>query len=184
MPKHRGQKKKAKMREEGGEEDVEKANHQGADISEIRSFVTIEPETIGSVIREGEYEEIELAVDSGATETVVSEDMLQSIRTQEGVASRRGVKYEVANGVRIDNEGEKKMVVTTEKGVMRNITAQVCDVSKPLRGVAKMMRAGHRVVFDEEGSYIEDKTTKETMWLESKNGMFMLKVWAKQASGF
>ena len=184
MPKHHGRKKKAKVREEGGAEDVEDESHRNVGVSEIRSFVTIEPETIGSVIREGEYEEIELAVDSGATETVVSEDMLQSIRTQEGVASRRGVKYEEANGVRIDNEGEKKMVVTTEEGVMRNISAQVCDVSKPLLSVAKMMRAGHRVAFDEEGSYIEDMTTKETMWLESKNGMFMLKVWAKQASGF
>ena len=46
-----------------------------------------------------------------------------------------------------------------------------------------MIKSGHKVVFDEEASYIEDKQTHERMWLEMKGGMFMLKVWA-QASTF
>ena len=34
---------------------------------------------------------------------------------------------------------------------MRKLTAQVADVSQPLLAVRGMTKAGHRVVFDEEG---------------------------------
>ena len=40
-----------------------------------------------------------------------------------------------------------------------------------------MAKAGNRVVFDEDGSYIEDKNTGERMWLKEKDGMYMLKLW-------
>ena len=56
------------------------------------------------------WEELELAVDSGATENVVSEDMLQSVEMKEGLAAKRGVEYEVANGTRIPNLGEKRFI--------------------------------------------------------------------------
>ena len=59
----------------------------------------------------------------------------------------------------------------------RNITAQVCDVNKALMSVKKLVAAGNRVVFDQEGSFIEDKATKEKMWLREENGMYMLKLW-------
>ena len=68
----------------------------------------------------------------------------------------RGVQYEVANGVQIPNLGERKLVGVTEEGVERKLTAPMCDVNKTLMGVRKFAKAGNRVVFDEEGSYIED----------------------------
>ena len=52
------------------------------------------------------WEVLEMAVDSGATETVIGEDMVNAVATQEGPAMRRGVEYEVANGIRIPNLGE------------------------------------------------------------------------------
>ena len=39
-----------------------------------------------------EWEEIEMAVDSGASESVVSEDMLNGIETVEGQAKKMGVQ--------------------------------------------------------------------------------------------
>ena len=75
---------------------------------ELKIFRTIEPEGVNELEDKGEWEEIELAVDSGATETVVGEGDLLSIELKEGAASRRGTEYEVANGVRIPNLGEKK----------------------------------------------------------------------------
>ena len=121
-----------------------------------------------------------MAVDSGATETVVNEEMIESIETKAGPASKRGVLYEVANGVRIPNLGEKKFVAVSEGGTARNITAQVCDVNKALLSVRKVMKAGNRVVFDEEGSYIEDKETSEKIWLREEQGMFMVKMWVRK----
>ena len=52
-------------------------------------------------------------VDSGASETVVNEDMIQSVETKEGKAYKNGVCYEVANGIRIPNLGEKRFFGTS-----------------------------------------------------------------------
>ena len=75
---------------------------------------------------------------------------------KDGPASKRGVKYEGANGVRIPNLGEKKFVGISEESVSRGLTAQVCDVNKVLLSVRKVVAAGNRVIFDDEGSFIED----------------------------
>jgi hypothetical protein len=47
--------------------------------------------------------------------------------------------------------------------------------------VKKIIAAGNRVVFDEEGSFIEDKSTGERMWMKDEGGMFMLKMWVKSS---
>ena len=132
----------------------------------------------------GEWEELNFAVDSGATETVVNEDNVKTIQTTEGPAARAGVKHSVANGITVDNEGEKKMVMSSVEGVNRLMTAQVTEVNKPLLSVSKMVKAGNTVVFSQEGSYIYDGYTGEVMNLEERKGMHMLKVWVKPSSGF
>jgi hypothetical protein len=140
----------------------------------------VENGALRNINKESEWEEIELAVDSGATETVMGEDMLECVDVKEGRASKAGVEYEVANGDKIPNLGEKKFVGHSEEGVMRGITAQVCDVNKALLSVKRMMTAGNRVVFDEDGSFIEDKATKEKMWLKEDKGLFVVKLWVKK----
>ena len=119
-------------------------------------------------------------MDSGATETVVNEQMLESVETKEGPASRRGVEYEVANGVRIPNLGEKRFTGVSEEGKTRQITAQVCDVNKALLSVNKVVGAGNRVVFEQEGAYIEDRASGGKMWMREENGMYMLRMWVKK----
>ena len=126
---------------------------------------------------------MEFAVDSGASETVVNEEMLPDVEVKEGPASKRGVEYEVANGEKIPNLGEKKFRGVTIEGKSRNITAQVCDVNKALLSVKKVMSAGNRVVFDGDGSYIEDKASGEKMWMTEEKGMFLLKMWVPK-TGF
>jgi hypothetical protein len=59
----------------------------------------------------------------------------------------------------------------------------VCDVNKALLSVKKMTSAGNRVVFDDDGSYVEDKRSGERMWMSEEEGMYILKLWVK-ASGF
>ena len=73
----------------------------------VMPIVTIVPEGINACAVNGEWEEIELSLDSGATKSVVPETMSSSAPTQPGSASRRGVQYEVGNGERIPNEVEK-----------------------------------------------------------------------------
>ena len=81
---------------------------------------TIEPEGVNAIKSgESEWEEIVIYVDSGASETVMGANMLEGVELKEGAASKRGVKYEVANGVRIHNLGEKRSMGMSEEGIAR-----------------------------------------------------------------
>lgn len=147
-------------------------------------LITIEPEGLQKVGEAPQWEEIELAVDSGASETVIPEDTVRAAELVPSEASRRGVEYEVANGARIPNLGQKAFqAVTHEEGIVRSITAQVCDVNKPLLSVHKLVQSGNTVVFSRDGAYVEDDTTKDRMYLREKGGMYMLRLWIP-AEGF
>ena len=54
-----------------------------------------------------------------------------------------------------------------------------CDVNEGMLSVRRMVSAGNRVVFDKQGSYIEDPVTKEVMRLEERQGMYILRLWIK-----
>ena len=107
----------------------------------LNSLQTLLPHGLNT-IRDDGWEEVEMAVDSGASETVISEEMVQSADLKEGTTSRRGVEYQVANGERIPNLGEKKFSAWTEEGVSRNIKAQVCAVSQALLSVKRLVEFG------------------------------------------
>ena len=147
---------------------------------ELNPIKTIEPANLNVITADGKWEEIELAVDSGATESVVPESLPGSIQTVEGPASKRGVMYEVASGHQIPNEGEKRFCAVTEEGKEKKMTLQVADVNQGLLSVSKAMKAGNRVVFDEEGSYIESKRNGDKTWMRERNGMFILKLWVRR----
>ena len=59
----------------------------------------------------------------------------------------------------------------------RGMTFQAAPVSKLLDSVKRICAAGHRVVFDEDGSYIENKAAGEVNMLREDNGNYMLDMW-------
>ena len=63
-----------------------------------------------------------------------------------------------------------------EGAVARRMKAQVGEVSKTLLSVRSILQAGNKVVFDSEGSYIEDKGSGERGWLKEEGGMYILKM--------
>ena len=65
---------------------------------------------------------------------------------------------------------EKKFQADSQEGVTRSRTAQVCAVNKALMSVQKVMWAVNRVVFDEVGTYIEDKVTGGKIWATDMAG--------------
>ena len=120
-------------------------------------------------------------MDSGSGETVVAEDDLPEVETKESWGSKHGQKYEVANGEEIHNQGEKKIVahmlkVDGSDSGPRGVTAQVCDVHRPLMSVKRVCKNGNSVVFDEDGSYVENKKTGERMIIEEDDGDIVLDV--------
>ena len=56
---------------------------------------------------------------------------------------------------------------------------QVCDVSKALGSVSKIVSRGNRVVFDSTGSYIENKQDGSRLWLRERAGVYVLDVWVR-----
>ena len=57
------------------------------------------------------------------------------------------------------------------------MTMQVANVKKVLVSVGKVTDANNRVVFDNDGSYIENKSTKERTPLRKENGVYTMEIW-------
>ena len=115
-----------------------------------------------------------MAVDSGASATVIGEEMVKAVSAQN---IRHDVKYEVADGSHIPHMGEKRLNAYTDESLSRDLVAQVTEVNKALLSVSKIVRAGNRVVFDSAGSYIGHKPSGEWTPLEERGGIYVLKMW-------
>ena len=89
-------------------------------------------------VREEEYVAIEVMVDSGAIETVMTRECLNCvIDITNGVACKNSVEYETANGEKIPNLGERRFLGITEDWSGRSVVAQICSVNKNLMSVSK-----------------------------------------------
>ena len=137
--------------------------------------------TNGSIntVGEQEWEEVQLYVDSGATDTVVPEDSLVTVETVDGAARKAGVEYETADGGWLQNLGEKRFGAVSEEGVNKKLVAQVCGVSKALLSVSRVVKAGDKIVFDDGDSYIEDKASGERIRIQEDGGMYAVKMWVR-----
>ena len=94
------------------------------------------------------------------------------------MASEGGLEYQSATGEPIPNLGEKTLNLVLNDGSKRKMTMQVAaGVKKPLGSVSRICAAGHKVVFDDEGSYIEHKSTGKVTWLEQRDGIYVLEAW-------
>ena len=111
------------------------------------------------------------------------------IQTRESWGSRNGQTYEVASGDEIPNEGEKHFHACAEMvrggfSEEKAMTIQVSPVHQPLMSVKMVCRAGHRVVFDDAGSFVENKKTLERLKIEEKDGAYIMDMWIKSDAGF
>jgi len=118
-----------------------------------------------------------MMVDSGASVTVINEGMVKAVEAR---GAKPNVRYEVADGSFIENIGQKTFSAATDCGVIRKMTAEVTDVSKALLSVAKIVKAGNRVVFAQGDCYIEDESTKSRIPIEERNGAYVLKLWTNR----
>ncbi len=65
----------------------------------------------------------------------------------------------------------------TDENEERGFIAQVAAVNQGLLSVSKICATGHRVVFDEAGSYIEHKATGQRTKIEARRGVYNLRLW-------
>ena len=90
----------------------------------------------------------------------------------------------MANGDRIANLGEQIFTGMTEaEGLLRTVKAQVCEVSKPLMSVSRLVNAGNTVVFAPGGAHIYNAESEEYIQLVEKHGMYNLRLWVQDKGG-
>ena len=54
-----------------------------------------------------------------------------------------------------------------------------CAPTTHVGKVKKMCKSGHRVIFDEEGNYVENKESGEQLRIIEEDGEYLLDVWIK-----
>jgi len=127
-----------------------------------------------------------MTVDSGACDHVVNPSVLPAnlkgtIKTTKAVAE--GITYGSASGHPLPNLGEVEVGAITEDGVSVDLVMQCVGVTKPLLAVRKMCSAGNRVIFDSEGSYIENKATGATTPIREEEGTYAVWLWVLVPDG-
>ena len=123
------------------------------------------------------WRRIAIAVDSGACDNVISPDDVPEQQVMESSASKKGENFYSATGEPIPNLGDIKLPMIMREGTSRGMLMRAAPVSKPLASVKKICQAGHAVIFDEEGSFIINKTTGEMNWMREDDGNYMLDAW-------
>ena len=114
-------------------------------------------------------EAVEITIDSGASKSVWP-------KGKKGVARKKLLKkpkLAAANGTEITVEGEA-MLEFESKGKRFQMQLLEAGVKRPLGSVAEIVDEGNMVVFRKQGSYIQNETTGEKLWMERRGGMFIL----------
>ena len=124
------------------------------------------------VMCKGTWVPIKVTVDSGAADSVASKKVAPHIPVRSTEMSRGGLKYSAACGTEIANEGERDFDARVQEGHNVAMTFQAAEVRKPLGAVSKICDANNRVVFDNDGSYSENKITKERTPIERNKGSY------------
>ena len=92
-------------------------------------------------------------------------------------ASRAGVYYTAANGGKLFNLGQQHIPVSLDNGCRTVATFQIAEVSRPLMSVSKVCEMGNRVIFGAGGGYIMNIETGATTKFETKDGIYIFKLW-------
>ena len=125
----------------------------------------------------GEWEVIQVTLDSGAVDTVTPPSTAKYFPIFETEGSKRGLHYRAANGTRITNHGARNVRGISADFKPMNMIMNVADVKKTLASAYQIVDAGNTVVLDREYSYIVDKLTGEKTTVKVENGEFIFDLW-------
>ena len=101
----------------------------------------------------------------------------QSSKTE---ASHMGMFYRAANDTKIAIHGKKAVKEYTKEGSDICMDIQIADVKKTLESVGRLCEAGNTVVFDDDGSYVENKRTGEKAMLVKERRSYVLSFWVER----
>ena len=131
-----------------------------------------------SALEKALKEKITFGIDSGAALTVISSNVASDY------PSRQGPKRQMRDcqGREVKDLGMKDLEMKSKAGVsFARVT--VASVAKNLLAVSSLVRSGHEVVFQEEGSYIRHRMSGRVQKMREVNGVYEIDIWVK-SSGF
>ena len=117
-----------------------------------------------------------ITIDSGAAESVMPVDFLNSQPMEPSPAGKRGTRYIAANGDVMHNVGQKRIKFRTKDGAVSAITFQATGVRKPLAAVSRIVEKGNQIVFSPSENYIMNLATGKRTELEMENGTYVMNV--------
>lgn len=126
--------------------------------------------------KDEKWQRLSIAIDSGACESVINPADVPSVDLIETEDSKNENDFQSATGEPIPNLGGLSITMLMRERTMKGMTFQGAPVSKPLGSVKRICSAGHFVLFDEEASFICNKSTGEINYLREEEGNYMLDV--------
>ena len=84
----------------------------------------------------------------------------------------------------IPNLGELRIPLLTRESTVRGMSFTGAPVAKPLASVKKICSAGHICVFDDDSSYVYNKSTGEYTVMREESGSYVLDAWVPPSTTF
>ena len=120
-------------------------------------------------------------LDSGAFDWVFNPKTAQAFELKETESSKAGLNYTAANGSTIQNYGQRTLKGYSEDNVPLEVAVQVAEVKRNLASAMKIMKAGNRIVLDDQGSYIEQKSSGKQIKIRTDRDEFEFEIWVPKA---
>jgi hypothetical protein len=150
-------------------------------VKEEEPKVTEEGKGINEINVKGMWEVIPVKLDSGAFDWVFNPKSAQAFKLEETESSKAGLNFTAANGSEIKNYGQRTLKGYSGDNVPVEAPVQVAEVKRNLASAMRIMKAGNRIVLDDEGSYIEDKATGRKIKIRTEQGEFEFEIWVPKA---
>ena len=125
------------------------------------------------------WEKVQWQMDSGAVDTVVPRETARAFAVRPTEMSKRGIGFIAANGSKISNYGEKKVIGWTDEGMCMGMRMTCADVKKPLCSVYRMNMGGNVVVFDGDCSYMQNKLSGRKTRIRCEDGQYVFNLWVQ-----
>ncbi len=157
-------------------------------IIELNPLEVVDGDEAVHSLDEPEFLVIEIALDSGAGDHVISRMDLPGAVVRDSKGSRSGQHFLAAGGQRLPNEGEMALMLVDERtGATVDSVFQVAEVTRPLWSVGKVCDKGYKVLFDAlQAQIFKNLGDAPLCTFERKGGLYIgrLKVRNPKHEGF
>jgi hypothetical protein len=124
------------------------------------------------------WAKIATVLDSGACRHVTPNGVF-SLAVTPSERSKEGHNYYGPAGDPIANLGRQDIKGTTDSGQLLNIGFDVAKITRPLASVSEIVRKNYRIVFDDEGSFIQDKKSGRWIDVRQEGSLYYLDLWVQ-----